>query len=106
MEEKNQNKPGKQKMYLKPEAILKYLKGNEALHTLIVTKNTEFELVTTDQNLYEALGSVEDRSQINLNLLVKLLEVTNVLNHEDMMKQKREILTPEKAQELRELADR
>lgn len=97
-------KKNKQKMYLKPEAILMYLMGEESLHTLIVTKNTEFELVTTDQNLYEALGAVEDRNKINLNLLVKLLEVTNVMTHSEMMKQERKILTPERVDELRKMA--
>ena len=65
----------KQKMYIKPEAILNYLKGEDKLHTLITTQSTQVDLVTTDQNLYEAMGSVEKRSEIDLNLLVKFLEV-------------------------------
>ncbi|MEK6916497.1 MAG: hypothetical protein AABW92_02020 [Nanoarchaeota archaeon] len=91
----------KQKMYLKPEAILKYLMGEEKLHTLITTQNTEVQLITTDQNIYEALGSVDDRSKINLNLLVKMLEVVKIMPHEEMMKEERKILSPERAEELK-----
>ena len=91
----------KQKMYLRPEAILKYLRGDETLNTLITAKNTEVDLVTTDQSLYEALGSVEDRSEINMNLLVKLLEVTSIVSHQEMMKEDRKILTEDRVKELR-----
>jgi hypothetical protein len=91
----------KQKMYLKPEAILKYLMGEDNLHTLITTRNTEIDLITTDQNLYEALGSVENRNEIDINLLVKLLEVVSVVPHAEMTKEERKILTPEKVEELR-----
>ncbi|AJF60896.1 TPA: hypothetical protein HA239_03355 [Candidatus Woesearchaeota archaeon] len=91
----------KQKMYLKPEAILKYLMGEEKLHTLITTQNTEVNLITTDQSLYEALGSVDDRSKINLNLLVKLLEVVKIVPHDEMAKEERKVLSPERAEELR-----
>ena len=91
----------KQKMYLRAEAILKYLMGQEELHTLITTKNTEVDLVTTDQSLYEALGSVKNRDEIDINLLVKLLEVTTINSFKDMMKKDRSILTPERVEELR-----
>ena len=58
----------KQKMYIKPEAILNYLKGEDKLHTLITTQSTQVDLVTTDQNLYEAMGSVEKRSEIDFDI--------------------------------------
>ena len=70
-------KQNKQKLYLKADAIFKYLTGEDNLHTLITTQNTEVELITTDQSLYEALGSV-NRDEIDVNLLVKLLEVTTI----------------------------
>ncbi len=91
----------KQKMYLRAEAILKYLMGQEELHTLITTKHTEVDLVTTDQSLYEALGSIKNREEIDINLLVKLLEVTTVNSFKDMMKKDRSILTNERVEELR-----
>ncbi len=93
----------KQKMFLRAEAILRYLRGNEELHTLVTTKNTEVDLVTTDQSLYEALGSIENRSEIDLNLLVKLLEVTSIVPFQEMMKQDRKILTDERVKELRDM---
>lgn len=91
-------------MYLRAEAILKYLKGDDKLNTLITAQNTEVELVTTDQSLYEALGSIEKRNDIDINLLVKLLEVTTVMPYSEMMKQERKILTEERVNELREKA--
>ncbi|MBN2457575.1 hypothetical protein JXB31_00400 [Candidatus Woesearchaeota archaeon] len=98
-------KENKQRMYLRAEAILKYLTGNEKLHTLITTQNTEIDLVTTDQSLYEALGSIDDRAKIDMNLLVKLLEVTTIVPFKDMMKHDRKVLTPERAEELRNKVD-
>ena len=94
------NKPI-QKMYLKPEAILRYLTGEDKLHTLITAKNTQVQLITTDQSIYEALGSVEKRDEIDINLLVKLFEVTKIMPHKEFMKQERSVLTPEKVEELR-----
>ncbi len=91
----------RQKMFLKPEAILRYLSGNEELHTLITTKNTEVDFVTTDQSLYEALGSTESRDKIDMNLLVKLLEVTTIVPHAEMLRQERKILTDERVEEIR-----
>ncbi|MCM2325184.1 MAG: hypothetical protein NDI94_01875 [Candidatus Woesearchaeota archaeon] len=91
-------------MLIKPEAILRYLKGEEKLHTLITTQNDMVQLITTDQYLYEALGSVENRNEIDMNLLVKFLEVTKIVPHEDMTKEARKILTHERVDELRKPA--
>ena len=88
-------------MFLMPEALLKYLPGEDKLHTLITAKNTEVELITTDQCLYESLGSIKDRSEIDVNLLVKLLEVVTVKPHTEMMHEDRKILTEERVLELR-----
>ncbi|MBN1502999.1 hypothetical protein JW930_05635 [Candidatus Woesearchaeota archaeon] len=92
----------KEKVFLKPEAILRYLCGNEKLHTLIACKDTTYDLITTDQSLYEALGSVKNRSEIDINLLVKLLEVTEIIPHRQTNKEEREILTPQRVQEIRD----
>ncbi|MFH2021589.1 MAG: hypothetical protein ABIJ34_09350 [archaeon] len=91
----------KQKMFINAEALLKYLKGEDQLHTLITTQNHMVELVTTDQSIYEALASVEDRKEIDLNLLVKFLEVTKIVSYAESTKETRKILTPERAEELR-----
>ena len=73
----------------------------EKLHTLITTQNTQVDLTTTDQELYEALGSVKKRNEIDINLLVKLLEVTTVESFEHQNNKKRKILTHEKVEEIR-----
>ncbi|NTV23704.1 MAG: hypothetical protein HGA85_04990 [Nanoarchaeota archaeon] len=91
----------KQKFFLKPEAILKYLKGDEKLQEIVLFKPEDVDLVTSDQNLYEALASVEDRSQINLNLLVKLLELVTIQPHMELIKVPRHPITHEEAEELR-----
>lgn len=88
-------------MFLMPEAILRYLSGEEKLHTLITAKNTEVELITTDQCLYESLGSIMNRNEIDINLLVKLLEVVTIKPHAEMMHEDRKILTEERVEELR-----
>jgi len=98
----NQNK---QKMYIKAEAILKYLCGEDKLHTLITAQSSQVQLITTDQSLYEALGSVKNREEIDMNLLVKFLEVTRIMPFKEMMKKERTILTPERVEELRSKID-
>ena len=99
-------KENKQRLFLKPEAILKYLKGEEELHTLITAKNAEVELITTDQSLYEALGSIADRNKIDMNLLVKLLEVASIVPHKELTKEDRKILTFERVSQLRDLTEK
>lgn len=92
---------GKQKMYLKAEAILKYLLGkSEEIDTLIMCKSSEIDLVTSDQSLYEAIGSIKERNKIDYNKLVKLLEVTEVISFKKDMRKKRNILTEERVDEL------
>lgn len=93
----------KQRMYVKPEAILNYLKGEDNLHTLITAQSSQVDLVTTDQNLYEALGSVEDRKEIDINLLVKFLEVVRIKPHEELMNTERKILTDNRVKEIRSM---
>jgi hypothetical protein len=105
MENQNKtiDKPVKQKMYVKPEAILNYLLGEEKLHTLITTQGSQVDLFTTDQNLYEALGSIEDRSKIDMNLLVKFLEVTKIRPHEEIAKEQRSVLTLDRVKVINDL---
>lgn len=96
------NSQQKQKMYLKAEHILKYLMGNENMDTLIMCKSAEVGLVTSDQSLYEAVGSVQNREKIDYNKLVKLLEVTEIISFRKDMKKERKILTEERVKELKE----
>lgn len=92
----------KQKMYLTAEAIYKYLLGtDEKIDTLVMCKSSEYELISTDQSLYEAIGAIEDKTKINFNKLVKLLEVTSLMSFDKTMNKPRTILTDERAEEIR-----
>lgn len=89
----------KQTFYLTSEAILKYfLNKSEHIDTLIMCRGTEVNITTTDFNLYEALGSIEERDNFNLNKLVKFMEVVHI----EMGPKK--VLTHERVRELRRLA--
>jgi hypothetical protein len=89
----------RQTYYLTSEAILKYfLNVSEHIDTLIMCRGTELNLTTTDFNLYEALGSLEERDKFNTNKLIKFLEVVHI---EPGAKK---VLTHERVNELRKLA--
>ena len=87
-----------EKRYLTAEAIMRYFKGDEKLSTEIMC-NTIPNLMTSDQSLYEALGSFEDKSQIDLNKLVKFLEVVEIMSYAKTFGP-RKILTPQRVDEL------
>ena len=89
----------KQKYLLTSETILKYLFEKDAIvENLIFSKPENVTLFIYDQNLYEALACIEDRTKINYNRLIKLLEVVNIMSYADT--KERTILTPEKAKEI------
>jgi len=71
----SQNETQQVKM-LTSSAVLRFLIGNDdALETMILCKPNHLRIVTTEQALYEALGSVKEYDQFKLNKLVKLLEI-------------------------------
>lgn len=89
-----------QKMFLKAEAIYKYLLGiSDRLDTLIMCKPGNTVLVTYDQSLYEALGAI-DREKIDYNKLVKFLEVVDIQSFKEKMGE-RKILKQERVEELK-----
>jgi len=89
----------KQVFYLTSEAILKYfLNVSDRIDTLVLCKSSEVKLTTTSQNLYEALGSLENYEGFKLTKLVKFLEVV------DVEQTPRTILTHKKAEDLRKAA--
>jgi len=91
----------KQAYYLTSEAILKYfLNKSEHIDTLIMCKGTEVNITTTDFNLYEALGSIEERDNFNINKLIKFLEVVHIESGS------KKVLTHERVEELRKLAQK
>jgi len=94
----------KEKIYLTPDALLKYfITDDEPINSLIVFKNTEYNLVTSDANLYQALGSIKEYDAFRINKLVKLLEVVDVFSTRQAGRQKL-ILKDERVEELRKLA--
>ena len=98
------NQQTKQRMYLTAESIYRFLlELDDKLDTLILCRSSEVYLVTTDQSLYEALGSIEDKSKINFNKLVKFMEVTELLPFSQTMKKSRQILTDKRVAEIRSL---
>ncbi len=89
----------KQTFYLTSEAILKYfLNKSEQIDTLIMCRGTEVNITTTDFNLYEALGSIEERDNFNINKLIKFLEAVHIESGS------KKVLTHERVEELRKLA--
>lgn len=89
-----------QKMFLKAEAIYKYLMGvSDKLDTLIMCKPENTVLITYDQSIYEALGAI-DRDKIDYNKLVKFLEVVDVQSFKEKMGE-RKILKDERVKELK-----
>jgi hypothetical protein len=92
----------KKRCYLRAEMIYKYLMGDEKLETQVMCKPNDLDLVTTDQSLYEALGSIEDKSKINYSKFVKFLEVVDVMSFRYSMKKNRKVLKIERVKEIQE----
>lgn len=92
--------PKKQVIYLKAEMILQYLEGsNDKLDTLVLCK-PEVKLVTSDQSLYEALGAVNNKTNIQYQKLVKLLENVEIMSYEKTFGFPRHIMSFERVTEL------
>lgn len=100
---KNKMNPTQQeqkKIVLAADLICKYLTTeDEKLDTAIICNGSKLNMLTTDQILYEAIASA-DKKKININKLVKLLEITKIISHENVTGKKREILTPERADKI------
>jgi len=74
---------------------------SEELDTLVMCYSSETEVFTTDQSLYEALGSIKSKNNLNYRKLIKLLEVTSIRPFEDFVQKERKILTDERINEIR-----
>jgi len=89
----------KKRVYLTAEAILRYLiTDDDILGTLIMCKAGEFELHTTDKDVYEALGSVRPNDAFKLNKLTKFFEGVTI------QKAAKTILTEARVDTLRKIA--
>ncbi|MBT4823785.1 hypothetical protein HN695_07850 [Candidatus Woesearchaeota archaeon] len=87
------------KTYLAAKEIIKYFLGDDKFDASILCQaRTNF--VTSDQSLYEAIGAFPDKSKIELNKLVKFLEVVEIVSYEQTFRQRKKILTPERAESL------
>ncbi len=70
---------GMQELYLKAPTLLRYLLGkDDQLDTLIMCNPANQRFFTTDQDLYNALGSMKDYDNFELRRLVKLLELVTI----------------------------
>ena len=88
--------------FLSSEAILRYLLGNDdQIETLILCKPEDVELMTTDHNLYEALGSTKPHDNANMNKLTKLLEVVDIISYRQKTNADKPILKDERVEQLR-----
>jgi len=93
------NDTQKKTMMLKPEAILRYLvSDDDYVDTLIMCRGSEVDLVATDSDIYEALGSIKSHDRFNMNKLKKFFEVVHVYSSE------KKILKDERVDEIRKLA--
>jgi hypothetical protein len=91
--------PQQAHQHLHAEEILRYLiTEDEALNTLILCNPHQISLVTTDQDLYEALGSIRPYDAFQLNKLTKLLEIVHTQHKH------KPILTHERVEEIRKKA--
>lgn len=90
-----------QKHYIRPEAILRYLVGqDDNLDTLIMCKSSQVNLVTSDAAVYEAMASVTKNDDFKLNKLAKFFEVVEIQS----ARRKKTVLTHEKVEQLRKIA--
>ncbi len=98
---KNHN-VSKQQYFLTAEALLKYLLGkNERITTLILCKNMDCDLITTDYELYQAFGSIKKYDNVTKAKLVKLFENVDILSHRKERGKEKKILTHERVEQLR-----
>ena len=98
---KNNEAKQKQRIELDSATILRYLIGNdEEIDTLIMCKGSEFELVTNDFNVYEALASIKQYDGFKLNKLAKFFEAVEIKSYKEL-KGEKPILKDERVEELR-----
>jgi hypothetical protein len=92
-----------QKIYLNAPTILKFLIGNDAqLNDLIILSKKP--MMTTDKELYEAIGSLAKYDSFAPTKLSKLFEVVDVYPHRDLTRTEKPLLTFEKVEVIRKEA--
>ena len=92
-------------VFVKPEILLRYLiTDDDAVDTLITCKHVEYALVTSDNTVYQALGSISQYDDVRLNRLTKFFEVVDVFSAKEKTGKQKMILTQERVEEIRKLA--
>ena len=71
----NQPKPTqpRKRIFLNAENILRFfITEDETLNNLLIYQGSGPDIVSTDTQIYQALGSIEDKDEFNRTKLVKL----------------------------------
>jgi len=98
----NQTFP-QQKIFLNAPLIVRYLIGNDPkLDDFIILGQKA--MMTTDKELYEALGSLTKYDNFKITKLAKLMEVADVYPHRELTKTNKDVLTFEKMELIRKEA--
>ncbi|MBI4153277.1 hypothetical protein HY497_02025 [Candidatus Woesearchaeota archaeon] len=88
--------------FLSSEAILRYLLGSDdQIETLILCKPEDIDLMTTDHNIYEALGSTKPYDNISMSKVIKLLEAVDIISYKQKTNLDKPILKDARVEELR-----
>ena len=100
----NQNVSAKQQYFLTAEALLKYFLGtSERIDTMITCRDPASVLTTTDNELYQAFGSLKNHDSVNRAKIAKFFETVDVFSYRDQKKAEKKILTHERVDELRKI---
>ena len=92
----------KKSITLSSENILAYLITEEdKINTLILCKGSEYDFITTDHAVYEALGAVKPNDDFKLNKLTKFFEVVKVVAYANVFRKEKPILTEKRVEDLR-----
>lgn len=95
----------KVKKFLTAEAILRFLiTENEELNTIIIYEPSKYELISTDQQVYEALASTKPDDEFSLIKLKKFFEIVLIKSHENLTGEKRTLILDDKVKSIRKTA--
>lgn len=98
-------RPNQNREFLKAAQILRYLiSDDEDMSTKILCNLEQKNFVTTDKELYEALGSIKDYDDFKRAKLTKFFEVVDVYPFKMAAKRVKPILTFKKVEQLRKEA--
>ena len=95
----------KPKIHLSSVNILRYLiADDEKMNDMIVLGQEGKDMMTTDKEVYEALGSVAKYDSFKPTKLAKLFEMVDVYPYRDLTHQQKPVLTYEKMEAIRKEA--